>query len=68
MTIRINLVAGKGAETGVPLGSAASQPGREGRYERRLEIAGGGDPGRSREQQRGEADEDRDPESSPTSP
>src|SRR2546421_560503 len=69
MTIRISLlVSGKSAEPGVPLGCAPSQTGGGGRHERRLEIAGGGNPGRCRQQQRGQSDEDCDPESSPASP
>src|SRR5438270_2518170 len=57
ITIKMTLVAGKSAKAGVPLLGTASQAGRQGRHERRFQIAGGRDPGHRRDQQRGQADE-----------
>src|SRR6266568_2590832 len=65
MTMRIALVAGKRAQSGVTLRSAATQPRGKSRHEGGFEVADNRNPGGPREHDRGEADEDGRAEAGP---
>src|SRR6059058_57546 len=59
MTMRIAfLVAGKRAQSGIPLRSAAAQPGGKSRHEGGLEVAGDRNPRHPGEYEGSEPDED----------